>query len=263
MKFTFITIVYNGENEIEKTIQSIISQKRSCVEYIVIDGKSNDNTMVVVQKYADFIDCIVSEEDSGISDAFNKGIKKATGDFIGLINCGDTLLDGVVDSLIEQYDSLAEYDLLYGDCQIADISNRRIYIKKAFPIDFIWYGLPFSHQACLISKNAYNKYGFYDEKYRICMDYALIRRMFAEGAKFHYIPLQIAQFSTEGLSYRNPVSTMQEAMTIAVLHGLPRYKAFHYATKHIVRHYIKLFMEKIGLFGLISSLKDSKLRIDR
>lgn len=263
MKFTFITIVYNGENEIEKTIQSVINQKRPCVEYIIVDGKSNDNTIMVAQKYADFIDCIISEKDSGISDAFNKGIKRATGDFIGLINCGDTLLDGVVDSLIAQYETFAGYDVIYGDCQIDDISNNRIYIKKAFPIDFIWYGLPFSHQACLISKNAYNKYGLYDAKYRICMDYALIRYMFSEGAKFYYLPLQIAKFSTEGLSYRNPVFTMKEAMTIAILYGLPRYKAVPYAIRHIVRHYIKLFMEKIGLFGLISKLKDSKLHIEK
>ena len=259
MKITIITIVYNGAKEIEKTIKSVLKQKRKEVEYIIIDGKSVDNTMKIVGQYANNIDIISSESDDGIADAFNKGIKLAHGDYIGLINSGDILLEGVIDYLIEHETELTSYDILYGDCQIDDKQNNRIYIKEAFPLEKIWYGLPFSHQACFISKKAYDYFGMYDVKYKICMDYALIREMYAKGAKFLYMPIQIARFATEGISYRKPVQTMKEAMYIATQYGLPQLKATVYAIKHIGRHYIKRLLEIVGLFKIISKIKDKRV----
>lgn len=89
LKITVITVVYNGIDYIEDTILSVINQDYSNIEYIIIDGKSDDGTMDIVEKYATKISYWVSESDNGIYDAMNKGIKVATGDWIIFMNCGD------------------------------------------------------------------------------------------------------------------------------------------------------------------------------
>lgn len=92
LKITVITVVYNGIDYIEDTILSVINQDYSNIEYIIIDGKSDDGTMDIVEKYATKISYWVSESDNGIYDAMNKGIKVATGDWIIFMNCGDYFL---------------------------------------------------------------------------------------------------------------------------------------------------------------------------
>ena len=85
-KISIVTITYNSEAIVEETIKSVISQDYPDLEYIIIDGGSKDNTLAVVDKYRDRIAKVVSEPDEGISDAFNKGIRNATGDIVGIIN---------------------------------------------------------------------------------------------------------------------------------------------------------------------------------
>ena len=91
-KISIITICYNSAQTIEKTIQSIVEQDYTNREYIIVDGLSTDNTLSIVNKYSKQIDVIISEKDKGISDAFNKGITRASGDIIVLINSDDILL---------------------------------------------------------------------------------------------------------------------------------------------------------------------------
>lgn len=95
-KITIITVSYNSEETIEETINSVVNQDYNNLEYIIIDGCSSNGTMDIVNKYASKITRIVSEPDKGISDAFNKGIKYATGDLIGIINSDDLLVDGAL-----------------------------------------------------------------------------------------------------------------------------------------------------------------------
>ena len=257
MDITIVTIVYNGVHEIEKTIKSVLAQKNSNVEYVIIDGNSNDGTLDVINKYKDKIDVIISEKDNGIADAFNKGIQHASGDYIALINCGDTLEPNVLEGIR----SVKEYsDVIYGDCIVHDVRNDRFYKKKAMDIDKMQYFLPFSHQACFVSKKAYEKYGLYESEYKICMDYALIRKMYAQEAKFTYIEIPMACFSTEGISYRKPIDTMIENMRIACHYGLPLYKATSYGTFHVLRYYIKKLLEKLGLFKFVVRFKNKKYK---
>lgn len=254
MKISIITISYNVKDVIENTIKSVLSEKDENLEYIIIDGGSNDGTVDVINNYADQIDIIVSEKDDGIADAFNKGIRLATGEVIGLINAGDKLCEGV--NKLFQNSQLAPYDVYYGNHWVVDPENDRVYHVKAKDISFMEYALPFSHQACFISKQAYEKYGLYEKEYRICMDYALIRKMHYEGASFCYLDYDMAYFSCDGVSYYKPFKMLKENMGIATKYGLPKSKAFVFKFKYITRYYRKRILETLGIYRFLISIKD-------
>ena len=89
LKVSIITVCYNSSKTIERTIKSVLKQKYNNIEYLIIDGGSNDSTMDVINKYRENIDKVLSESDSGLYDAINKGIKLSTGEIIGLLHSDD------------------------------------------------------------------------------------------------------------------------------------------------------------------------------
>ena len=103
-KISIITVCYNSEAHIEEAILSVINQSYENKEYLVIDGGSKDGTLNIIEKYKDKIDYFVSEPDKGISDAFNKGIKAATGDIIGILNSDDFMMKDALTKVAEQYE---------------------------------------------------------------------------------------------------------------------------------------------------------------
>ena len=105
-KFSIITVTFNAGKVLEKTIQSVISQSYRNVEYILVDGKSKDNTLSIADTYKEWIHCLVSEPDKGLYDAMNKGIRLATGDYLCFLNAGDKFHDK--DTLQRMVDSLKE-----------------------------------------------------------------------------------------------------------------------------------------------------------
>ncbi|MDO4161361.1 MAG: glycosyltransferase family 2 protein, partial [Prevotellaceae bacterium] len=191
VKISIITISFNSENTIEETIRSVIDQDYDNVEYIIIDGKSTDNTLNIINKYREHIDVLVSEKDRGISDAFNKGISHATGDMICLINSDDYLLPGSLSKVAEEYDGKS--DIYSGNVLLWNPDNgfrcREIPSVK-FPI------MPFfchvAHQGMFATKECYRKYGTYDINIRFPMDLDFLIRAYNNGAKFHYMNIDVA-----------------------------------------------------------------------
>ena len=111
---SIITIVYNGEENIERAIQSVVGQTYKNIEYIVIDGGSTDNTVSIIEKYESKYAYLVSEKDSGIADAFNKGIKKASGNLIGILNSDDWYEPNAVAEIVK---NIGDSDIAFGDQQ--------------------------------------------------------------------------------------------------------------------------------------------------
>ena len=131
-KFSIITITYNAEQWLERTILSVLSQSYTNVEYIVIDGASTDRTVELIKQYEAGISYWVSEPDQGLYDAMNKGLRKATGDYVWFLNAGDTLytadtLQSVVASLKK---SVSLPDVLYGETQIVDAQGRSLGMRR-------------------------------------------------------------------------------------------------------------------------------------
>ena len=146
-KISIVTVCYNAEKDIEKTIHSVINQTYDNIEYIVIDGGSNDGTLSMINKYASKIDKIISEPDKGIYDAMNKGITLAKGDWINFMNAGDSYVDADVLKLVS--DNINNNcDIIYGVKNIEE--EFAYYYVKAKPIEMLNTEMPFCHQTVFL-----------------------------------------------------------------------------------------------------------------
>lgn len=193
-KISIVTIAYNCEKEIEETILSVINQQYDNKEYLIIDGASKDGTMDVVNKYRDKIDVIISEPDKGRSDAFNKGIAHATGDYIVMMNAGDLLADDALNKFARNYEP--GYDVIKGNTiRWNEETGFKSIEYPAIPFNFL-----ICHQSTYISKSAYERYGGYGLDYKVVMDFDLMLRFTQQGAQFRKINEDLAIFRMGGIS---------------------------------------------------------------
>lgn len=177
MKISIITVVFNGEKTIRDTIESILNQTYKDIEYIVIDGNSNDRTMNIINEFKDNISTIISEKDKGLYDAINKGISLATGDVIGLLHSDDFYTDNfaiqrVVDTFQREKRDTVFADLIYIKDNDFD-KVLRYYSAKKFSREKLKYGLMPPHPTFFVKKEIYEKYGLYKTNYKIAADYEM------------------------------------------------------------------------------------------
>jgi len=168
---TVITVVYNSVNLIEETIKSVLEQNQNYLEYIIIDGNSNDGTVQIIDKYIDQISIIISEPDMGIYDAMNKGIKLSKGKFIVFINCGDKLLKIPVKELNQTKGS----DLV---CFPVKLSPKKKFTPSINWAIKITNTLP--HQGCFY-KNS--KLLNFNSGYKVFADFDLNQKFYKENKK--------------------------------------------------------------------------------
>ena len=186
-----ITVVYNGASTIEQTIQSVLNQTYKNIEYIIIDGASTDGTQDIIGKYMDSIAYFASESDNGIYDAMNKGIKRASGDLIGIINSDDWYEPEAVKEAVRCLEDTGA-DVVYGEIWIIGAGEQREYhtSHSAFP----------PHPSTFIRSSAYEKYGLFDTGYQIAADRELLLRFMANGARFEHIDKILTDFRVTGIS---------------------------------------------------------------
>lgn len=185
----------------------------------------------------------------------------ASGEVIGLINSDDQLYPGAIKHIVDNYENWI--DVYYGDAVIIDRKYGREFYRKAFDLKEMEYCLPFFHQSCFIAKRAYEKYGLYDKKYKHCMDYDLIRKMYSQSARFFYIGEILSKFSWGGVSSTEWMQTTLEDVKIAIRYGLPRYKGLFFFVKTILRAALKRTLEATGLFACVAKIRDRKRSIPK
>lgn len=152
---TIVTVVFNGKEEIAKTMESVLAQDYPSIEYIVIDGKSNDGTIDVIQQYIDKLDCFVSERDEGVYDAMNKGIAHAGGEFILFMNCGDVLASSDSVSSAMRFIEQGHDQIVFGGWL------RRTNAYDLLPCTPVLKKGLFNHQAVIYSRNIHKWHGGY------------------------------------------------------------------------------------------------------
>ena len=210
-KISIITIVYNGFNEIEKTIQSVLSQDYPNLDYIVIDGNSTDGTQAIVEKYQDRISYFESSPDQGISDAFNKGISRATGELIGLLNAGDILMPNILSVIAQNYQEIEHQNypiVLHGNIQMGVPQGKNY---RPFALSTFTYQMAIWHPTIFVNANLYHLFQ-YNTAYKIAMDYELFSRVYHSNAYFKHIDETIVAMDTNGLSNSQAIHGFKEVM---------------------------------------------------
>lgn len=222
MKISILTIARNAQDTIEQTIKSVIDQDYVELEYIIIDGNSTDNTKRIIEKYRDQIAVFISEPDKGISDAFNKGIKHASGDVIGIINADDLLLQGALKTVAESFrdDTDVLYGLTRGFTETKTIPT--VITESGFygvDLERLKLKMVLSHPSVFVRRTTYERYGLFDEQYRNSMDHELMLRMYTNGAHFQSVPYVLTYFRTGGVSSTNFRRTVAESYRISRMYG--------------------------------------------
>lgn len=257
MKISIITITFNSQKTLEETIKSVINQKYENLEYIIIDGGSTDGTIEIVNKYRKYISRFISEKDEGISDAFNKGIRMASGELIGIINSDDMLAENALKLIAKKiYDKT---DLIYGNAVLFYDNSEKKNREKPHPnISDLNYTMALIHPATFIKRKAYDEYGLYSTEYKCAMDYEILLRMYKKEAKFQYIDEDLAYFRMGGTNQRYFKRTANEIKQISIKYGYSEIKANMFSIIKKMRFNIVLICRKIGIEDFMRKLFHSK-----
>lgn len=215
-----VTVCFNSEKTIERTIVSVLRQKFQDFQYVIVDGKSNDNTIEIVKKYASQDPRIqwVSEKDRGIYDAMNKGTKLSQGHFIHYLNSDDFLVDSEVYLKAASY--LKDQDTLYyGQIKYQHSDGKISVLGYPFLKKDMKYELKGIHQpATFFPRKAFDKIGFFEIQYRYAADYDLLRRFYRAGPS-QFIPLPVTEMADDGASRNNFEKALAENTEIAKKFG--------------------------------------------
>lgn len=213
IKISIITIVFNGEKVIERTIKSVINQTYKNIEYILIDGASKDNTMQVVEKYKNHFAKIVSEPDKGIYNAMNKGLKFVTGDYVVFANSGDSVASNDVFEKVVAAVTKEQHlpDMVYGNYR----ESGEGAMEKEIPCyghERVWYGMFASHQSIIYSVKMLRDNNIsFDESYKVAADYKMTMQSVVASKNFLRVPFCISEFDITGISNQNQDLGLYEA----------------------------------------------------
>jgi glycosyltransferase involved in cell wall biosynthesis len=241
MKLSVITINRNNAEGLDKTIQSVINQSYNDFEYIVIDGNSTDDSVDIIKKYDNKINCWISETDTGIYNAMNKGIAKANGNYLLFLNSGDYLVNKDVLKSVFEYQQTA--DIIYGNMQIdwgnGKITSGKMPDKITFKqmyIDTLW------HPVSFIKKTLFNKYGLYNETYKIVADYDFFFKVIIKhNATTYHVNVDIAMYNLTGLSSLDSNKALEQAERKKVIESYLPQSIIDFAINTIVPDKLSIF----------------------
>lgn len=199
-KLSIITVNLNNGTGLEKTIQSVFSQSFKDLELIIIDGGSTDDSLEVIKKNEYGLTKWVSEKDDGIYYAMNKGINKATGEYLLFLNSGDTLVSQEILNEIFKYNY--DHDILYGDVILHCPDNKKFERKYPDKLSmFFLFHSAICHQATLIKKALFKTVGFYNEEYKLASDWLfIIKAVIFENCTYKHVNSFISNYYVNGLS---------------------------------------------------------------
>jgi glycosyltransferase involved in cell wall biosynthesis len=237
VKVSIITVCLNSEKTIEQTIQSVINQTYPNIEYIIIDGKSTDRTLEIIDRYKDKISILVSEKDAGIYYAMNKGLKLATGELIGIINSDDWYEPDAVETIVNTFLEDRTAQIFYGNINFYD-KDKFIGIRYSSSLKELhtWMAIP--HPTVFIKSEVYKKYGF-NIKYKIGADHDLMLKLYTKNYTFRYVNKIISSYRIGGYNELNLNRRMIENITICL----------HYPADFIT--VLRIFLNPLINLGLI------------
>lgn len=218
-KISIVTVCLNARATIERTLESVLAQTYPNIEHIVIDGGSTDGTREILERYRNRLVYWASEPDGGIYDAMNKGIGRASGEWIHILNSDDYYHDGT--ALSRAASTLDPARTNYFSMFLEYREGRRTYYRFRYNLPYLYISAKLPHPALIVSREQYRAVGLYDTGLRIAADHDLILRLVRRyPPKFVDFPLVV--MDQEGRSARNLKTVYREFRDVTVRHGLPR-----------------------------------------
>lgn len=208
IKISVITAVYNCHKTIGQAIESVLSQSYPAVESVVIDGASTDGTLATLESYRPRLGRLISEKDSGIYDALNKGIRHASGDIVGFLHADDIFQDGEVLAKVAAVFEDPTVDAVYGDLVYVkheDVSKVVRYWRSGqYDATSLARGWMPPHPTFYVRRSVYEQFGAFDTRYRIAADYDTVLRFLGENkVRAAYIPEILIRMRIGGISNRS------------------------------------------------------------
>jgi glycosyltransferase involved in cell wall biosynthesis len=218
-KVSFITVVFNNRENLEKTITAIRNQKYTNTEIVIIDGGSTDGTLEIIAKNKDVIAYSISEKDNGIYDAMNKGLRAAMGDYVWFMNSGDTPSDD--DTLINVFMTEKDGDVYYGDTEMIDDEGKSFGKRtlKIPPEELNWKkmidGMVVSHQSLIVKREIC---GEYDINYRFVADIDWTIKLLKKSNKIINTHQTLSKFLIGGYSRQYTIKSLKERFGMLCKH---------------------------------------------
>jgi len=227
-KISIITVVFNGEKYIGRTIESVVGQTYKELEYIIIDGKSTDRTLEIIGAYKRGIQKVISEPDTGLYDAMNKGLKAASGDYVWFLNSGDQIYSSnTIETMVTGVP-----DIIYGGTMIIDEEENEVGDRRLKPpAQLSWksfrQGMVVCHQSILVRREMAPLYNL---DYRLSADIDWAIRAAKEASEIHNANLVLSRFMEGGLTDHNIKAGLKERFKIM--------RHFYGMIPTILRHFV-------------------------
>ena len=229
MKMSIVTVCYNSAETIGRTLRSVREQTYGNIEHIIVDGGSVDATLAIIAAEGQHVAKIISEKDSGIYDAMNKGVQLATGDVIAFLNSDDYYKDSEVLAQVATVMEAEHLDALYGDLEFFAANQQNVVIRRynsgRFSVDRLGWGWMPAHPALFVRLALFDKYGMFSTDYRIAGDFDFIVRVFKHPEiRFRHLPkslvcMQMGGISTSG--WRATLLLNYEMMRVCRANSIP------------------------------------------
>lgn len=221
LRFSIVTVTYNAEKVLERTLQSVASQTYPHIEYIIVDGASKDGTQALAERYRAHISTFVSEPDKGLYDAMNKALPLCTGDYICFLNAGDCLYSpDTLRLMAEGLKGSQLPDVLYGDTAIVDDKGRFLHLRAHRPPRRLTWrsfrqGMLVCHQAFWVRRDLAEKY---DLQYRFSADFDWCIRILKRCKCTHDTRQILVDYLEEGMTTQNHKASLRERFRIMCRH---------------------------------------------
>lgn len=253
LRLSIITINFNNCDGLLKTMQSVLTQTFSNLEYIIIDGGSTDGSRELIEKHSKEIDFWISEKDNGIYHAMNKGIKNSTGDYLLFLNSGDFLISSdIIQKALSEFNN---EDIIYGNLLIDGAPDK---YPDTLSFHYFYRHGTLPHQAAFIKKELFEKFGYYDEQNKICSDTIFFIKVLCKyNVVYKHIPIAISQINMHGISSQPkswPIIEKEIHQSIEKEFPLfvEDYKKLNALTGVIKRSRLLNTMKKVGLLKHIN-----------
>lgn len=238
--FSVITVNLNHVSGLKQTLESVKTQKESSFEHLVIDGGSTDGSLEVLREFSDYLSYAVSEKDHGIYQAMNKGIAASKGRWLLFLNSGDILCDDQVLSRVSNLLPL-EGEWIYGDSyRLSDSFPHSRQLRKSDPrlTPRVLFRTGVCHQSVFFRRDLFERFGLYDESYKIAGDWEFEARLLARNCPAEYLGFPVSVYEGQGISHHHQAERDEEVSRLLEKY-FPRtvvedYRNYHLMEKEVI-----------------------------